>query len=736
MNRNLGCVIGLALLLARAAAAADPADTTASRPHIPRVGLALSGGGAKGLAHVGALKVIEEAGVPISYVTGTSMGAVVGALYAAGYPVAEIEAIVLGLEWNDLFDDRIPRRDRPIEQKSLADRFVISLPLNGFGIGLPRGVITGQRISTLLERLTLPVSAVRDFSALPIPFACLATDLITGEAVVLDHGDLSEALRASMAIPTAFTPVELDGRLLVDGMVGRNLPIQDALAMGADVVIGVDVGRPLAAHGDLDDLVKILGQAVVCIGAETNVQQRDLCNVLITPDLDGVTSLDFSHPEVIIAAGEAAARAVLPQLRALAVEAEAAEHRLPIQRPVAPDSFTVRGISVSGLAKIDTTTVLAIGGLHLPVRATAADVERAVARVYDSGMFERIAYYLDPVEGGVRLRLAAVEKTDDYFRFGMRYDDRDQLTAILGILYRNRLGRNSLFNVDVIVGGRTELIVHHFVRVLTDRSLSLGTRIGVQSEHVEAGTGGDGIVRCDLTAGYAEILSGGAFNDRFGVGFGARGEWVDLDSDIPNSDLPSRRDAAAALVGVVYYDTLDRSYFPTRGISLYTRHDIFEEWLGTPDPFTRHYFDMKAFAPLSRRFALTFEIAAGATSGGTPTFHDQFFLGGMDTPAVALDREATRISFLGLRTRQLYGENFRFAQVGTQLAFGGHYLILARANAGDVRSGWRLDPSRDRFESGAGLTLARLTPLGPIDLTCAYGSAEKLLGSVNIGMKF
>ncbi len=208
----------------------------------PKIGLALSGGGAKGFAHVGVIKVLEEIGLPIDFITGTSMGSIIGGLYAIGYSVGELEELVTATDWNDLFRDRVRRRDLAIESKMLDGRYMLSLPLNGLAPGLPTGLIAGQKISKLFERLTLPYHDVSDFRQFPIPFACVATDIVTGEVVVLDHGYLPEAMRASMSIPSVFTPVEIDDHLLVDGMLVRNFPVEEVRALGADIIIGVDVG--------------------------------------------------------------------------------------------------------------------------------------------------------------------------------------------------------------------------------------------------------------------------------------------------------------------------------------------------------------------------------------------------------------------------------------------------------------------------------------------------------------
>ncbi len=729
MSRTAAIFLSLALLLA-------PAATSSAAPSSPRVGLALSGGGAKGFAHIGVLKVLEEADVPVDFVSGTSMGSIVGALYAIGYSVQEIEAIALQTDWNDLFNDGIPRRDRPLEQKPMEDRYMVSLPIVGSGVGLPRGLVAGQRISTLLTRLFLPVHDRDDFSTFPIPFVCVATDIVTGETVVLDHGDLAEAIRASMSIPSAFTPVDIGDRLLVDGMLGRNFPVQDVIALGADVVVGVDVGKPLAERDELGNFMEILGQAIGFIGAETNAQQRELCDVLISPDLKGVTSLDFGRMEEIIAAGEAAAREALPELCALAAGLDPAGRRPVPARPTVPDTFLVQDIAVDGLREVESQVVLAMSRLRPPARLAVADIEEGVARIYNSGMFERVTYRIEPLGQGSRLRIVAVEKVDDYFRFGLRYDSRDRLMAIFNLLYRNKVGHSSLLSFDAIMGERNQLLARHFVRVLPRRGLALSSRLGYQDEEVDVYAGDDRVARYEVDAFYGEVLAGGVFFGKFGLGVGLHGEWVELTPDVVDPSLAPYRENLTSLVGVLGLDSRDRTYFPTRGVAFYSRHEYSEGALGSEGTFSRHYLDLKIYAPVGRRVTLIGEVAGGTTTGGALPVHGQFILGGVDTPALLLERESTPISFLGLRHQQLYGEHFQFAQVGAQVGIGPKAVFLLRANAGNTFGEWEFDFSRDRFETGAGVTLGLLTPLGPIELTGSYGSADDFLGYLNIGPKF
>src|SRR5215469_1985488 len=229
---------GLWLVCWSIASAQSTADPAAPPQHRPRIGLVLSGGGARGAAHVGVLKVLEELHIPIDAIAGTSMGAVVGGLYASGLNPREIESIMTSLNWQDAFSDKPPREDLTFRRKQEDQNFLVKFPfgIRGGKIQLPKGLIQGQKLNQILRRLTLPVAAITNFDGLPTPFRAVATDLETGEAVILKSGDLTTAMRASVSAPGVFAPVEREGRLLVDGGLANNVPVDIARAMGVDVL--------------------------------------------------------------------------------------------------------------------------------------------------------------------------------------------------------------------------------------------------------------------------------------------------------------------------------------------------------------------------------------------------------------------------------------------------------------------------------------------------------------------
>jgi NTE family protein len=328
--------------------AQEPSDTGSlavpTPPHRPRIGLVLSGGGARGVAHIGVLKVLEEQHVPIDAIAGTSMGAVVGGLYASGLSAREIEAIMTSLNWQEAFRDLPPREDLTLRRKQEDQNFLVKFPLGirGGKVLLPKGLIQGQRLNQILRRLTLPVARITNFDELPTPFRALATDLETGDAVTLDSGDLTSAMRASMSAPGVFAPVERDGRLLVDGGISENLPVDIARAMGVDILIVVDVGSPLLTREKLNSVPVISNQMIAILIQRNSREQLEKLktqDVLIAPPLGDTSSFDFGNVKRVIAVGERAARASVERLAALAMTSQEAARYAQVResaRQVAP----------------------------------------------------------------------------------------------------------------------------------------------------------------------------------------------------------------------------------------------------------------------------------------------------------------------------------------------------------------------------------------------------------------
>ncbi len=413
-------LLALVMIALLACASASAHAQTEARP---KIGLVLSGGGARGFAHIGVLKVLQELRVPIDAIAATSMGAVVGGCYAAGYTPQELEQLVRATDWATMFERRAPRPELSWQQKEddYRNLFTFEFGIKEDGLTLPRGAVGAQELGLMLRALGGVVKDVNDLGELPIPFAAMATDLATGKLVVLQQGvSLSTAMRASMSVPGAFAPIDVQGRPLVDGALVRNLPVDIARRMGVDIVIVVNAGTPLLPRDRLTDVIAV-GQQMINILTEQNVE-RSLAeltprDILIKPDLHQYTAGDFNKGEAIVAAGEAAAREVAKRLAALAVTPERyaqfeQTRSAPLHAPMPPRPIV--DVRVEGLQTVNPRSVLAEIDLPRGVPVDTAEVQQQIRRVYASGDFESVSYRLLDEPRGRVLVVTPIEKSWGY----------------------------------------------------------------------------------------------------------------------------------------------------------------------------------------------------------------------------------------------------------------------------------------------------------------------------------
>lgn len=428
--------LGLLLAATQAAAAPPEASTSAATaspaPNRPRIGLVLSGGGARGLSHVGVLRALEAARVPVDVVVGTSMGAIVGGLYASGMPVETLEAEVLALDWGGLFEAREPRQRLPQRRKE--EDFLFSPVLRlGFRDGefrLPGGAVSSRGLEAMLRRHTLSTRHLRHFDQLPTPFRAVATDMETGEAVVLDRGDLAAALRASMSVPGVFSPLELDGRILGDGGLVNNLPVDVARELGADVVIAVNIGTPLAGRETLDSVVGLAAQMVNILTEQNVRRSMDLltsADLLLLPPLGRLSSADFERAAELVRIGHDYGTSVREALRRFALdEADHAAWALSRQQRAGDrDDDTVR-VAALRFEGVDPARARHLGHLidTAPGQAVpVAQIERDLQQLAATGDYERVDYQLSPLDGHGEEALTLVLHDNrwgpNYFRFGL-----------------------------------------------------------------------------------------------------------------------------------------------------------------------------------------------------------------------------------------------------------------------------------------------------------------------------
>src|SRR5580658_2544789 len=394
-------ILRLGLAWTILAGSAWPVDSRAAAdsPVRPRICLVLSGGGARGMAHIGVLKVLEDLQIPIDCIAGTSMGAIVGGLYASGMTAKQIDATMRSLDWQEAFRDAPPRQDLAFRRKQDDRNFLVRLPL-GLKHGkllLPKGLIQGQKLQETLRQLTLPFSNTTNVDLLPTPFRAVATDLETGNAVLMDKGDLAIAMRASMSAPGVFAPVELDGRLLVDGGLAENLPINVARAMHADVLIVSDVSFPLQGRAALDSALSISNQMLAILVRKDSDYQRATLgpqDILIEPNLGSATATDFTVPANVIAGGAAAARDAVAKLSAYSVDDSAYREYLTRRATLEPGLPAIQFVRVDEQSKRYEKTIMAEMQPLVGKPLDLNEVGRRITELYGLGNFETLDYTL------------------------------------------------------------------------------------------------------------------------------------------------------------------------------------------------------------------------------------------------------------------------------------------------------------------------------------------------------
>jgi NTE family protein len=416
----------------------------------PRIGLVLSGGGAKGFAHVGALKVIEEAGIPVDYITGTSIGSIVGGLYAMGYDAATLEKVIGTQNWEALLSNESRREFIPAITKEEQSRYLLSLPVKANKIAIPEGVLNGQKAMDLFTYLSYGYHDVTDFSKLPIPFKCIAADIATGEEVILDKGYLPKAMRASMSVPAVFSACEIDNRMLVDGGIINNFPVDRCREMGADIIIGIDIGDELMSKDKITTIPDMISQLTTLMGFERSKKNSRNVDVLIRPDITGYSASSFSTDAAIVLMqrGEDAARKVLPKLIHLRDSLGLTENRVSPHK--LPDIYTpiyIQRIDVEGTEKSNIVSILGKMGIGREKKTTLHEIREGIARIYATGNYQNVDYKISGDDKKL-ITILVKESSTNRLNVGLNYNSDLLAAALINLtLYNNRIS-GSNFSLD------------------------------------------------------------------------------------------------------------------------------------------------------------------------------------------------------------------------------------------------------------------------------------------------
>ncbi|NEX23306.1 BamA/TamA family outer membrane protein [Thiorhodococcus mannitoliphagus] len=605
----------------------------------PRIGLVLSGGGARGSAHIGVLKVLEEMRIPVHVVVGTSMGSLVGGGFAAGLPAAELERRVTQANWDVLFNDNPPRKDWPVRRKeaSANPTWDFSLGVRDGRVRLPNGAISGQQVQLFFNDLVKGVETVQRFDALPIPFRAVATNLENGQMHVFDSGPLPVAMRASMSVPGLFAPMEWQDQIYVDGGLVRNLPIDVAREMGVDVIIAVNLGSGYLPRDQLGTILGVTGQ-MIAILTEQNVQTslkqiRPGRDILIVPDLGDITSGDFDRAPESIATGEKAARKVEAQLARFSLSEEAyarwKRERFGPGRPVK----NVGEVRVAGLQLVNPKL---FDGLVDAQADQPLDRERLVDDIeglYGRGDFERISYRFEPQRDGDDLLIVdAIEKAwgPGYLGFGLGFssdnkgDNRFGLRATYNQTWMNRLGGE--WSSMLTFGNSPSLYTEFYQPLDLDRALFVAPYLDLSSTPDSVFLGDQRVARYNVSRVRLGMDVGTTLNGvevRTGAYYGHTG--ADLDTGSPELNEDGLRDSG--LRGRIVYDTLDSLGAPRSGLRLSLEAMSPLSAMGAEVDYTRA--EVAAIAAHSFGLNTITGVMRGGTSfGAEMPYYDQFPLGG------------------------------------------------------------------------------------------------------------
>ncbi|MCB0506365.1 MAG: patatin-like phospholipase family protein [Cyclobacteriaceae bacterium] len=678
------------------------------RQQRPKVGLVLSGGGAKGLAHIGVLKAMEEAGLYPDYITGTSMGSIIGALYAIGYSADEIKEIGLNINWDEVLSNDVALNRIAIEEKLYYGRFFAELPIRDGKVGLPQGVIDGQELTLLLNRLTRPAHGITDFHKLPIPYECMAADVESGESVILSKGSLPQALRASMAIPTVFTPVLIDGRLYVDGGLIRNFPVQQVIDMGADIVIGVSVSTDLQKKENLTSMVSVLAQSAFVASANDTKEQTKLVDIYIAPDMSEYSTASFWSGAGIIKEGEKSGQEFLPVFKKLADSLnQFGPVRVP-QKLNVLDKYTFDHIKIEGNERVPDELILGKLRIKPGDEIDIDELEERLNLLFGTLYFKKVFYEIDTDRN--TLVIQVTEAPQGSIKLALHYDTDNKAGINVNFTFRNLILPSSRLIVEGDLAENPSAQINYF------KYLGRKQNFAVVLNSLWAKTELPGyLIESEENAATSKDLSNLLQQDLFIPSLSLQGTYksnstmglkiqyiknkatpVVLDSvDIAGINF-AFKDLQDKDWGVQFYyqtNTLNKPFFASKGIStnfnldymfnrnasfLFTSNLVGDLPLDTEDePLIIATYNFKSATPLSEQISILADFGMTMTSGNIANLGDILYetlIGGARPYGFFVHRyEATP-------QKRFEALNYSYASLALQWEFMKNFYFTGRAD--------------------------------------------------------
>lgn len=719
----------------------------------PKIGLVLSGGGAKGFAHIGTLKVIDSLGIKVDYIAGTSMGAIVGSLYASGYSGKQLDSIFKALDYDKVISDNLPRSAKTFYERDNSEKYAVNLPFDKFKVQLPSALSRGQNVFNLLSKLTLHVSEIEKFDQLPIPFFCIGTNVENGEAVVLDSGNLAQAVTASGAFPSLFQPVLIDDQLLIDGGVVNNYPINELKAKGMDVIIGVDVQDGLKDRNELKSAPDVLLQINNFRTINDMKLKSKITDIYIHPDIKDFTVVSFSESEKIIENGRVAALDKIEKLKALP-KYQTVNSERPLVKIASSDSIKINYISIDGNKRYTRSYFLGKLKFKDDTKVSYEDFNRGVNNLIATNNFDTFKYQFKKSEGkdGYDFYATVMEnEITTFLKLGLHYDDLYKSAALVNLTKKRLLFDNDVASLDVILGDNVRFNFEYFIDKGFYWSLGITSRYnqfkkGINSEllldDINAFGSGLNKINVELQDQTNRLYVQTLFRKDFSFSIGAEHKRLKIKSE--TITLNSQTDEFlfentdyGSVYGTLKLDTYDNKHFPKHGF--YFNGDVhwylFSSGFNTRfEPFSIVKGHIGYAFSVSDKLAFNLKTGGGFKIGENTTNTLDFALGGYGNDFIN-----NFIPFYGYDFISLTGNSYIKASASADYEIFKKHHITVEGNWANV--------DNDIFETGEWFTLPDYrgyaigygieTFLGPVQAKFSYSPEQaKSIWFFNIGFWF
>ena len=601
----------------------------------PKIGLVLSGGGAKGFAHIGVLKVLEQAGVKIDYIGGTSMGAVVGGLYASGYNATQIDSIFRTINFDNLLQDFIPRTSKNFYEKRNDDLYAFVLPFYKLKIGIPEALSKGMYNFNLLSAVTRSVRHIRDFNSLKIPFLCMATNIETGEPVTLNKGNLAYAMIASSAFPSLFSPVEMDGNLLVDGGVANNYPIEEVKKMGADIIIGVDVQDGLLNRTELKDATKILGQVTTLQSIEKMKTKITETDIYIKPDIKSFGLISFDRGLDIIEKGEEASFAVYEQLKKYGNK----DYK-PNNLEKTVDSLQIKDIIINNLKNYTRSYIKGKLGFKEGEKISYTDLKTGIDNLNATQNFSAINYSFENNDSKDDLKLTLNESANKTFlKFGLHYDGLFKSAILVNLTQKKTFFKNDIASLDIVLGDNLRYNLDYYIDNGFYWSFGFKSQFNQFNRNMAKEMSGLYLnfpdiktINIDFSDLTNQVYFQTLFAQKFLIRTGVESKFLNTKSKtIANTSTIIDKSNYLSAFGYMKYDSFDNKHFPKKGWCFsgdIQSYSLSSDYAKTFKPFSIAKADLAIAKTVLKKTTLKFQADGGFSFGNQSLPFFNFALGG------------------------------------------------------------------------------------------------------------